>query len=224
MRYEIKGQPYPVVVCGLDANETVICQRGAMAWMSPNMEMNTSGGGIGKMFSRSITGESIFQNRYVAKGGPGEIAFAASVPGMIMPVQINPGRTIVAQKRSFIASEQGVDLSIFFQKRVGAGFFGGEGFIMQKLSGNGMAFIEVDGSVVEYDLGPGQSMLVDTGYLVAMEETCNISIETVRGVGNALFGGEGLFNTRVTGPGHIWLQTMPLSAFVGAISPYIVKS
>ena len=193
-----------------------------MSWMSPNMEMTTNaGGGIGKMFSRAFSGESIFQNVYTARGGAGLIAFASSFPGNIMPMQVSAGKSIVAQKSAFLASESGVDMSIFFQKKLGAGFFGGEGFIMQKLSGNGLVFLEIDGSVIEYDLAAGQSLLVDTGYLAAMEETVSIDIESVKGIGNALFGGEGLFNTRITGPGHVWLQTMPISAVAGSIRPFI---
>ncbi len=225
MQYMIQGTPFPVVICRLEPNETMCCQKGGMAWMSPNMQMSTNaGGGLGKMFSRALTGESIFQNKYTATGGVGEIAFASSVPGQILPIEVSPQRTIVVQKTAYLASSPSVDLSIFFQKKLGAGFFGGEGFIMQKLSGSGMAFVEIDGSTVEYDLAPGQSMLVDTGYLAAMDATCSIEIETVKGIGNALFGGEGFFNTKVTGPGHIWLQTMPISSIAGAIIPYIPKS
>lgn len=225
MQYMIQGTPFPVVICRLEPNETMCCQKGGMAWMSPNMQMSTNaGGGLGKMFSRALTGESIFQNKYTATGGVGEIAFASSVPGQILPIEVSPQRTIVVQKTAYLASSPSVDLSIFFQKKLGTGFFGGEGFIMQKLSGSGMAFVEIDGSTVEYDLAPGQSMLVDTGYLAAMDATCSIEIETVKGIGNALFGGEGFFNTKVTGPGHIWLQTMPISSIAGAIIPYIPKS
>lgn len=190
--------------------------------MSPNMQMSTNaGGGLGKMLSRAVSGESIFQNKYTATGGCGEIAFAVSVPGNILPVEISSSNTIVAQKSAYLASAPSVELSIFFQKKIGAGFFGGEGFIMQKLSGSGIAFLEIDGSVVEYDLAANESMLVDTGYLAAMDATCSIDIESVKGIGNALFGGEGLFNTRVSGPGHIWLQTMPISAFAGSLRPYV---
>ena len=222
MQYEIKGTPFPVVICRLEPNETVCCQKGAMSWMSPNMQMTTNaGGGLGKMFSRAISGESIFQNKYTAAGGTGEIAFATSVPGQILPIEISSSRTIVAQKSAYLASSPDVDLSIFFQKKVGAGFFGGEGFIMQKLSGSGIAFLEIDGSTVEYDLAAGESILVDTGYLAAMDATCSVDIETVKGIGNALFGGEGFFNTRVSGPGHVWLQTMPAYALAGALHPYI---
>lgn len=222
MQYEIKGTPFPVVICRLEPNETVCCQQGGMAWMSPNMQMSTNaGGGIGKMFSRAISGESIFQNRYTAAGGAGEIAFSASVPGTILPVEISPSKTIVAQKSAYLASSPSVELSIFFQKKFSAGLFGGEGFIMQKLSGQGIAFLEIDGSLVEYDLRDNESILIDTGYLAAIDATCRIEIETVKGIGNALFGGEGLFNTKVSGPGHVWLQTMPVASFAGAIRPYI---
>ncbi len=218
MNYEIKGEPMPVVICSLNAGETMITEKGSMVWMSPNVEMQTSAGGFGKAFGRMFSGESMFQNFYTAKGGPGMIAFASSFPGAIRAVEIGPGRSVVCQKSAFLASEQGVELSVFFQKKLGAGFFGGEGFIMQKISGQGIAFLEIDGSAVEYDLAPGQQMIVDTGNLAMMDETCSIDIQSVKGVKNMLFGGEGLFNTVVTGPGKIVLQTMPLSAFAGSIA------
>lgn len=208
----------PVVICDLSAGESMITEKGSMVWMSPNMEMQTTAGGIGKAFGRMFSGESMFQNIYTAKDGPGMIAFASSFPGAIRAVEITPERPVIAQKSAFLAAEEGVELSVFFQKKMGTGFFGGEGFIMQKLSGRGMAFLEIDGSAVEYDLGPGQQMIVDTGNLAMIDDTCSIDIKSVKGVKNALFGGEGLFNTVVTGPGHIVLQTMPISGFAGAIS------
>lgn len=218
MEYQIKGEPMPVVICNLNAGETMITEKGSMVWMTPNMEMQTSAGGIGKALGRMFSGESIFQNFYTARGGAGMIAFASSFPGAIRAVEITPDKPVIAQKSAFLAAEQGVELSVFFQKKFGTGFFGGEGFVMQKLSGHGLAFLEVDGSAVEYDLAPGQKMIVDTGNLAMMEETCSIDIQSVKGVKNALLGGEGLFNTIVTGPGRIVLQTMPLSTFAGAIS------
>lgn len=218
MKYNIQGEPMPVVICDLEANESMITEKGSMVWMSPNMEMQTTAGGIGKAFGRMFSGESMFQNIYTAKDGPGMIAFASSFPGAIRAVEITPERSVIAQKSAFLAAEEGVELSVFFQKKMGSGFFGGEGFIMQKLSGRGMAFLEIDGSAVEYDLGPGQQMIVDTGNLAMIDDTCSIDIKSVKGVKNALFGGEGLFNTVVTGPGHIVLQTMPISGFAGAIS------
>ena len=183
-----------------------------MSWMSPNMKMETtSNGGIGKALGRMFAGEAIFQNRYTAVGGNGMIAFASSFPGQIKAYQIGPGREIIVQKSGFLAAEAGVELSVFFQKKLGAGFFGGEGFIMQRLSGRGTAFLEFDGHVVDYELQPGQQIVVDTGYLAAMEGTCSIEVRTVPGLKNMVFGGEGLFNTVVTGPGRVWLQTMPIS-------------
>ena len=221
MQYQIQGQPYPVVVLTVEPEETVLCQKGAMAWMTPNMEMQTKGGGLGKMFSRAFTGESMFQNHYTAKGGQGMIAFASAVPGEIMPVQISPERSIVAQKSAFLASETGVNFELFFQKKLAGGFFGGEGFIMQRLSGSGMAFAEIDGTLVEYDLQPGQQIVVDTGNVAGFTAGVQMEIRQVPGMKNKLLGGEGLFNTVLTGPGRIWLQTMPISGVAAALLPYI---
>ena len=220
MEYKIIGEPMPVVECQLNPGESMITERGSMCWMSPNMQMATSAGGIGKAFGRMFSGESMFQNTYTAQGGPGMIAFASSFPGSIRVFDITPDRPIVVQKAGFLASEQGVDLSIFFQKKAGAGFFGGEGFIMQKLSGQGTAFIEIDGYAVEYELAAGQQMIVDTGNLAMCDATCSIDIQTVKGVKNVLFGGEGLFNTVVTGPGRVVLQTMPVSGFAASLAPF----
>ena len=221
MRYSITGEPMPVVICDVDANESMITEKGSMVWMSPNMEMQTSAGGIGKAFGRMFSGESMFQNIYTARGGPGMIAFASSFPGSIRAVEITPDRPVVVQKSGFLASEQGVELSVFFQKKGMAGLFGGEGFIMQKLSGHGTAFLEIDGSVVEYDLQPGQQIIVDTGNLAMVDATCTIDVQRVKGVKNVLFGGEGLFNTVVTGPGRVVLQTMPISNFASSIAAMI---
>ena len=222
MQYVIEGEPLPVVICTLDAGETMITESGAMSWMTPNMKMETtSNGGVGKMLGRMFSGESMFQNRYTAQGGEGMIAFASSFPGSIRAFEIAPGQEIVAQKKAFLASSSGVELSVFFQKKVGSGLVGGEGFIMQKLSGQGMAFLEFDGFVKEYDLQPGQQMIIDTGYLAAMSTTCQMDVQTVPGLKNAIFGGEGIFNTVITGPGHLWLQTMPVPQLAGALIPYL---
>lgn len=221
MKYEIIGEPMPVVVCHVERGEAMITERGSMVWMSPNMDMQTSTGGLGKAFGRMFSGDSLFQNTYTAMDGPGMIAFASSMPGAIRAVEITPERPVVVQKRGFLASETGVELSVFFQKKLGAGFFGGEGFIMQKLSGTGTAFLEIDGSAVEYELAAGQQMVVDTGNLAMCDATCTIDIQTVKGVKNVLFGGEGLFNTVITGPGKIILQTMPLTGVAAALAPFL---
>ena len=224
MKYVIKGEPMPVVICQLEEGETMQCEAGSMSWMSPNMQMETSGGGAGKVFGRLFSGESLFQNKYTAAGGNGLIAFASSFPGSIRAVEITPDKPVVVQKRGFLASEAGVELSVFFQKKGMSGFFGGEGFIMQKLSGQGTAFLEFDGSIVEYDLKEGQRIVVNTGNVAMVDETCSIDVQQVKGVKNVLFGGEGLFNTVITGPGHVVLQTMPLSGFVSTIAGMLPSS
>ena len=224
MRYEIKGESLPVAICYLEAGEKMITERGSMSFMSPNMQMETSAGGFGKALGRMFSGESMFQNTYTAQGGQGMIAFASSFPGSIVPIQIEPGKEKIVQKSAFLAAEAGVNLSVHIQKKLGAGFFGGEGFIMQKLSGYGTAFVEVDGSLLEYDLAPGQKMIIDTGYLAAMDASCTMEIQQVPGLKNKLLGGEGLFNTVVSGPGKIWIQTMPIYKVAGALMPYMPSS
>lgn len=219
MTYEILGSTLPLVICHLNNGESILCEKGSMSWMSDSIKMETNAGGtFGKMLSRAVSGESIFQNVYTASGSDGEIAFASTFPGKILDIDVGE-RTIVAQKSAFLACEKDVCMDLFFQRKLSAGFFGGEGFIMQKFSGNGRVFLEIDGSCVEYDLDVGESMLVDTGYLAAMDDTCKIEIEAVKGIGNKLFGGEGFFNTRITGPGHIWLQTMPKSKLMSLLTP-----
>ncbi len=218
MKYKIQGEPMPVVICELDAGEQMITERGSMVWMSPNMKMETVGGGLGKAFGRLFSGEALFQNKYTAQGGPGTIAFASSFPGSIRAIQITPDRPVICQKAAFLAATTGVELSVFFQRKFGAGLVGGEGFIMQKLSGNGLAFVELDGSAVEYELAPGQKLVVDTGNLAIADASIQIDVETVKGVKNVLFGGEGLFNTVLTGPGKVTLQTMTIYSFASSIA------
>jgi uncharacterized protein (TIGR00266 family) len=222
MRYEILGETLPVVVCQLEGGEKMITEGGGMSWMSPNMLMETTtNGGLGKAFGRMFSGEKMFQNVYTAQGGNGMIAFASSFPGSIKAYEIGPGQEMVFQKSAFLAGEAGVELSVFFNKKFSSGLFGGEGFIMQKISGHGTVFAEFDGHVVEYELQPGQQIVVDTGHLAAMTATCQMEIKSVPGVKNMLFGGEGLFNTVISGPGKVWLQTMPISNVAGILRPYM---
>lgn len=213
MKYEITGGSLPVLICNLNPDESLISESGSMSWMSPNMKMETtSNGGIGKALGRMFAGESLFQNRYTAVGSAGQIAFASSFPGSIKAFEITPENPIVVQKRGMLAAEEGVELSVFFQKRIAAGIFGGEGFVMQKFSGNGTAFVEIDGHAVEYNLAAGESIVVDTGYLAAMSASCSIDIVSVKGAKNIFLGGEGVFNTVIHGPGKVILQSMPISA------------
>lgn len=220
MRYEIKGGAFPVVVCELADGEQMITEKGSMVWMSPNMQMDTRGGGLGKMFSKAFSGESIFQNIYTARGA-GMIAFGSSFPGQIKAVTIAPGQDMILQKTAFLAAEPGVELSIHFNKKLGTGLFGGEGFIMQRLSGSGVAFAEIDGELVEYELREGQQIVADTGNVAGFTAGVKMEIQQVPGMKNKLLGGEGLFNTLLTGSGRVWLQTMPISSVAASIRPYI---
>lgn len=219
MDYKVIGEPMPVLVCDVAPGEAIITEGGAMSWMTPNMKMETtSNGGVGKAIGRLFSGESLFLNRYTAQNGPGQISFATSFPGSIKAFDIGE-KPMIIQKRAFLASEATVNLSVFFQKKIGAGLFGGEGFIMQKLEGTGKAFVEVDGTAVEYELEAGQQLLVSTGYLAAMDATCSMDIQTVPGMKNMLLGGEGFFNTVITGPGKVILQSMPLSQLQAVLTP-----
>ena len=220
MKYEIAGGAFPIVTCHLENGESMITESGSMVWMTPNIEMQTSAGGLGKIFSRMLSGEKIFQNIYTARGD-GMITFGSSFAGRIMPVSIGPGPEMILQKSAFLAAESGVNLSIHFNQRLGAGFFGGEGFILQRLSGEGMAFAEIDGDLVEYNLAPGQQLIVDTGNVAGFEPTVSMDIRQVPGLKNIMFGGEGVFNTVLTGPGTVWLQTMPIYSVAMAIRPFI---
>ncbi|ANE22727.1 hypothetical protein AAY81_05885 [Denitrobacterium detoxificans] len=225
MNYEIVGEPYPAVVCHLQRGEQMKTEKGSMVWMDPvmKMETNTGGGGIGKMFGRMLSGESMFQNVYTAESD-GMIAFGSSFPGQILPIEIQPGQDFIAQKMAFLASEMGVTLDTFFNQKLSGGFFGGEGFIMQRLSGQGMVFLECDGSLVRYELAAGQSMVVDTGNVLGFTGGVNLRVERIQGAKNVMFGGEGLFNTVLTGPGTVYLQTMPLANLVDVIAAHMPKT
>ncbi len=225
LKYEIEGGNLPVLICYPEEGQTLSTQNGAMSWMSPNMKMDTnSGGGFKKVLGRMFSGESIFMNDYTPEGGSGMIAFASTFPGTIIPFEVSTGNSIIVQKSGFLAMEKGLELSIYFQKKISAGFFGGEGFIMQKVSGNGIVFIEIDGYCKEYELGAGESIIVDTGYLAAMTESCTMEIQSVKGWKNKLFGGEGFFNTKITGPGKVYIQSMPIINTAATLAPYITVS
>ena len=219
MRYEITNQPFTVLTFNMERGEAIKCQSGAMAWMSPGIRMETKTGGFGKIFKRAIAGESLALNHYFAERA-GELTLAKHCPGDILTFDISRS-SIIAQKTSFLASTEDVDNDIYLQKKASVGFFGGEGFIMQRLSGTGHAWIEVDGSVQERYLAPGEQLVVDSGYVAAMEETCTMEIQTISGISNVMFGGEGLFNTVVTGPGKVWLQTMPITALAMNLYNYM---
>ena len=225
LKYEIEGGNLPVVICYPEAGQTLCTQSGAMSWMSPNMNMSTtSGGGLKKVLGRLISGDSLFINEYTAEGGRGMIAFASSFPGTIIPFHVTPGNGIIVQKSGFLAMEKGLELSVYLQKKISVGFAGGEGFIMQQIKGNGVAFVEIDGHCKEYDLAAGESIIVDTGYLAAMSESCTMDVQMVRGVKNIFLGGEGLVHTKITGPGKVYIQSMPIYNTAQRLIPYLPTS
>ena len=225
MEYEIKGGPFPMVICKLNKGEVMKNESGSMALMTSDIKMETStGGGILKGLGRALAGDSIFLNFFTAEEDNQEIGFANSFPGKIIPLELNGTKTIIAQKGAYLASEESVEIEMHFRKKLGVGIFGGEGFILQKFSGTGIVFLEIDGEVVEYNLKEGEKLVVDQGHLAAMDETVDFDIQRVKGVKNILVGGEGLFLGTLTGPGKVWVQTMPLTNFVNAIIPHIPTS
>ncbi len=211
LNHEVLGATLPYVMCHLAPGQTIYAEAGAMSWMSPNIAYDTKTGGIGKAFGRMLNNESFFLSYYTAQGGPGELAIATKFPGSIIAIELDNTRGYVVQKSSFLAATMDVKQELFFQKRIGAGLFGGEGFIMQRFSGRGTLLLEIDGSTWTRYLQPGEQIIVDTGCLAFMDDTCQIDIQTVKGVKNMFFGGEGFFNTVVTGPGNVTLQSHPLS-------------
>jgi uncharacterized protein (TIGR00266 family) len=225
IKYQMIGTTLQAVTVELQPGQTLTSESGGMAWMSANVKMETrSAGGLGKMLGRVFTGESLFLVDYTCTQGQGIVAFASEFPGKVVPLDLGPGQEIIAQKDAFMCAEKSVDLAIHFRKRLGTGFFGGEGFILQKLTGPGLAFVELDGEIVEYTLQAGQTMLVDTGYVAMFEPTVDFDIEMVRGIKNIFFGGEGLFLARLRGPGRIWLQTMPIYNLARKVASYVQPS
>ena len=224
IQYEIKGNNLPYVVLNLSRGQQIICEGGSMSWKSDGVTMETtSNGGVGKVFSRMFTGEKLFQNIYTAQADNQTIAFSSSFPGAIMALDVAPGKEVICQKSAFLAGTAGVVVSVHFYKKIGVGLFAGEGFIMQRMSGNGKIFIEIDGSMEENYLQPGERMVISTGHLVMMDSTCQIDVETVKGLKNIFLGGEGLFNTIVTGPGKVVMQSMPVSKTANILYPYMPK-
>lgn len=212
MDAKIVGESLPLVSCKLAKGESVITEAGGMSWMDDGIKMTTStNGGIMKGLGRALAGESLFMNIYTAEKDDAEITFSSSFPGKILEFDLAEGETIIAQKKAFLCAESSVDIAMHFRKKLGAGFFGGEGFIMQKITGPGKVFLEIDGELVKKELQAGEKLKVDNGYVAAMTQGVDLDIETVPGLKNIVFGGEGLFLTTVKGPGTVWLQSMPMS-------------
>ncbi len=221
MKYSIEGGSLPVVICKLDPGEVMISEAGGRSWAKGEYTTETtSGGGAKKMLGRMFTGESLFMSKYVAQG-PLEIAFASSYPGRIVPLELAAGQSIICQKRAFMAGTEGLTLETHFNKSLGKGLFGGEGFIMQKVTGPGTVFVEIDGHAAEYELAAGEKIVCDTGILALMEGTCTLDIQRVKGVKNVLFGGEGLIDTVISGPGKVYLQSMTIEQLAARLIPYL---
>jgi uncharacterized protein (TIGR00266 family) len=222
MQYEIQGTVMQSVEITLENGEAMFTESGGMAWFLGQVDMKTNAkGGIGAGLGRMLSGESFFLTTYTCLSKKAKIVFTPEVPGKVVPMELAPGQSIIAQKDAFMAASEGVKLEMHFRKKLGAGLFGGEGFILQRLTGPGIAFLEIPGEVKEYELGQGHKLRVDPGHIAAFEPTVNYSIETVKGISNILFSGEGLFLATLSGPGKVWLQTLPLSNLAAKLSRYI---
>lgn len=220
MEYTLRGSTLPVLDMKLSQGETVFTESGGMAWMSANIDMDSNlRGGVGGAFGRALSGESLFMVNYTSNNGTGIISFCSEMPGTILPFDMSSQEhRIICQRDAFMVAEESVELDMEFKKKLGAGFFGGEGFFLQKISGEGMAFLELDGEITEYVLEKNQKLRVDPGYIGAFESSVDYDIEPVSGIKNMLFGGEGIFLATLSGPGKIWLQSMPIANLVNKIA------
>ena len=222
MRYELHGGDLPSLDVYLNAGESMFTESGGMAWMKGDVKMETNTrGGLLSGLGRALAGESLFMTTYTCSSGDALVAFTPEAPGKILAFELGAGESLICQKDAFMCAQESVKLEIHFRKRLGAGLFGGEGFILQKVTGPGSVFLEIAGDVREYDLQAGEVMKVDPGHLALYEPSVDYDIESVRGISNVLFGGEGLFLATLRGPGKIWLQSMPLSNLAAKIRKYI---
>ena len=224
MKFKMRGTTLQVLDVELNKGESMFTESGGMAWMSPNMSMVTNTrGGLLKGIARKFAGESLFLTTYTCDEGTGTISFNNEFPGKIMKFDLKENKPITCQKDAFLCATSEAKLEATFHKKIGAGFFGGEGFILQKLTGPGTAFIELDGEVTEYNLKKGQQLKVSIGHIGAFEDTVEYSIARVKGVKNMFFSGEGIFLATLTGPGKVWLQSMPIKNLARKLQKYMVK-
>jgi len=228
MKTRITGTTLPVLEIGLEPGDQIVSEPGQFSWMSPNIHLQTSAmtagsTGLWGALGRALAGGGLFMNEFQTTGGQGMVAFAAKVPGVILELELTPGRSYLVHRHGFLCGTRGVELSIGFQRSLGAGLFGGEGLILQKLAGNATAWVELGGEIVSYDLHPGESLVVHPGHIGMFEDTVNFDISLIPGLKNAIFGGDGLFVARLTGPGKIWLQTLTMPNLAHALTPYIAR-
>ena len=225
MKYEISGTTMPVVEITLDKGESVFTESGGMAWMDDGIAMQTSGkGGLGKMLGRALAGESLFMTTYTATRDAQQIALVPEMPGSVLAIELNAGQSLIAQRNAFMVAQEGVEMQMHFRRKLGTGLFGGEGFVMQRLTGPGVVFVEIGGEVVKRELARGEVLKVDPGHIAMMDTEVDFDIEMVKGLGNIFLGGEGLFLAKLTGPGRVWLQTMPLYNLAMSIYQFLPKS
>ncbi|AMC92664.1 hypothetical protein AOC36_01245 [Erysipelothrix larvae] len=222
MKYRIVGEPLPVAICELEKGEKMFSEVGGRTWVKGPINTETKGGGLGKMMGRMVSGESLFLSYYEAQG-PVEIAFASSFPGSIRAYELQAGQSLICQKRAFLGATESVKLEIHMQKKLGAGLVGGEGFILQKITGPGIAFVEIDGHAVDYELQSGEELVCDTGIMAVMDSTCSLEVVSVKGLKNKLLGGEGFFDTVIKGPGTVTLQSITITGLAGVLAPFVAK-
>lgn len=229
MKYQIVGTTMQAVIVQLEPGQTVYSETGGMAWMSNNVIMNTNAGGagiggmLGGMIKRAVAGESLFIVDFTVRDGRGMVAFVSEFPGKVVPLHLGPGQSMVMQRDAFMCAEKTVSLEVHFRRNLGTRMFGGEGYVLQRVTGPGVAFTELDGEIVEYTLEPGEVLKVDTGHVAMYEPTVQFDVEMIRGFRNILFGGEGLFLATLRGPGRVWLQTMPALNLAKKIAAYLPK-
>jgi len=225
LKYHIRGTVQQTVGVDLNPGQTIFSDTGAMSWMTATVNMSTNtGGGLGGMFKRALSGASAFIIDFTVNGGPGQVAFSTDFPGKVLAFDLDAGQSVIMHRHAFICAEKSVALDIFFTKKLGAGMFGGEGFVLQKLTGPGMVFAELDGDAIEYHLQPGQVMKVEPGHVAMFESSVTFDITMIKGMTNILFGGEGLFLATLTGPGRIWLHSMTVSKMAHRVGEYLPKS
>jgi uncharacterized protein (TIGR00266 family) len=229
MEAQVKGTTMPVLEVMLQPGDKLVAEAGELSWMSDTIKLltttQTAGGkGVLGVVKRAVGGGGLFMTEYEAEGGSGMVAFATKLPGQILPTQVAVGAGYMVHRHGFLCATDGVQVSMGFQKKLGAGIFGGEGFVLQKIAGNGEAWVELDGEVMVYDLQPGQSLRVHPGHVGMFQEQVSFDIVTVPGIKNKLFGGDGLFLAKLTGPGRVWLQTLPLANLAHAIQPYLPEA
>ncbi len=229
MQTKIIGTTLPVLEVGLEQGDKIVAEPGEFSWMTPNVQLNTTpmaagAKGILGVLGRAVSGGGIFMTEYTATGGNGVIAFAAKVPGSIMQVDVQPGHGYMIHRHGFLCATEGVELTIGWQRSLGAGIFGGDGFILQRLAGTCNAWVELGGEIVTYDLGAGESILAHPGHIGMFQESVTFDITMMRGIANAIFGADGLFIAKLTGPGKVWLQTLTLPNLAQALSSYMGRA